>query len=115
MSFDMRVHIFVLLIQLGCNICQHHKILILAADLVLHRIEHIFDKNAVALCGIVDHDVGDRTDELTVLNDGRAAQECAQVGITFFNKKFISQEFNENCLKKRCICAASFQYDIDKS
>ena len=36
------------------------------------RLQHILDKNAVAARGIRDHHVGDRADELTVLNDGRA-------------------------------------------
>ena len=35
--------------------------------------EHIFNEDAIADCGVIDHDVGDGSDELAVLNDGRAA------------------------------------------
>ena len=35
--------------------------------------EHIFDIDAVAFLGIVNHDVGDGADELAVLDDGTAA------------------------------------------
>ena len=38
-----------------------------------HIDEHIFEKDSIARCRIVDEDVGHRADELTVLNDGRAA------------------------------------------
>ena len=37
-------------------------------------VQHIFDENAVPHGGIVDQNVGYSTDELAVLNDGRAAQ-----------------------------------------
>ena len=53
----------------------------------LCRTQHIFDKNAVARGGIVDHHVGDRADELVVLNDWRARQECGQVGTKVSNGK----------------------------
>ena len=35
-------------------------------------VEHILDEDTVARGGVVDEHVGDSTDELTVLNDGRA-------------------------------------------
>ena len=37
------------------------------------RIQHVFDKDAVAHCGIIDENVGRCADELAVLNDGTAA------------------------------------------
>ena len=49
-------------------------------------IQHILNENAVASGGIVDQHVGDRSDELAVLNDGRARHECVQVGTTHFYK-----------------------------
>ena len=55
----------------------------------LHGGEHIFDENSVSRGGIVDEDVRHRADELAVLNDGRAAQVCGQVGTTVFYKIFI--------------------------
>ena len=58
----------------------------------LRRIQHILNENAVPNRGIVDHHVGDRSDQLAVLDDGRAAHECVQVGTTVFNKKFKSQK-----------------------
>ena len=36
----------------------------------LRRIQHIFDEDAVARGGIVNEHVGDRADELAVLDDG---------------------------------------------
>ena len=56
----------------------------------LCRVQHIFDKDAVAAGGVVDHNVSHRADKLAVLNDGRARHECGQVGTTVFYKKFIS-------------------------
>ena len=38
----------------------------------LRGVQHIFDEDAVAACGVVYKHVGDRADELAVLNDGRA-------------------------------------------
>ena len=38
-------------------------------------VEHIFDEDAVALCGIIYQNVCDCSDELAVLNDGAARQE----------------------------------------
>ena len=55
----------------------------------LRRIQHILNENSVPRCGIVDHNVGDCADKLTVLDYRRAAHECGQVGTTVFNKKFI--------------------------
>ena len=52
------------------------------------RGEHVFDKDSVAHAGIVDHHVGDRADELTVLDDWATRHECGQEGTTLFNGKF---------------------------
>ena len=41
-------------------------------------IEHILNENSVARGGIVDENVGDSSDKLAVLNDGRAGHECGQ-------------------------------------
>ena len=46
----------------------------------LHRIEHIFNENAVPRGGIVDQHVGDRTDELAVLNDGEPDTSVVKKG-----------------------------------
>ena len=46
--------------------------------------EHIFDKDAVAAGGIAHQNVGDRADELYVLDDGTAAHECVNIGATPF-------------------------------
>ena len=54
----------------------------------LARIQHIFNENSVSHAGIVYHNVCDRADELSVLNDGAAAHECGQEGTTLFNEKF---------------------------
>ena len=51
------------------------------------RIQHILDKNAVARGGIVYENVGECADDLAVLNDGRAGQECGQQRTTLFNEK----------------------------
>ena len=50
----------------------------------LTRIKHIFNEDAVALGRLVDGDVGNGADELTVLDDGRARHECGQEGTTNF-------------------------------
>ena len=50
-----------------------------------HRVYHILDKDPVPRGRIVDQHVGDRTDELAVLNDWAAAQVCGQEGTTNFN------------------------------
>ena len=39
----------------------------------LRRVQHIFDEDAVARGGVVDHNVRYRADELTVLNDRASA------------------------------------------
>ena len=51
--------------------------------------QHILNENSVSRGGIVDEDVRDRSDELTVLNDGAARRECDQVGTTKLNGNFI--------------------------
>ena len=58
----------------------------------LRGVQHILNENAVARGGIVDHNVRHRAHKLAVLDDGRAAHECGQVGTTVFNKKFKSQK-----------------------
>ena len=56
----------------------------------LTRIQHIFNENSVSGCRIVDEDVGDRADELAVLDDGATRHECVQVGTTLFINSFVS-------------------------
>ena len=34
------------------------------------RIEHIFNKDTVSRCGVVDQDMGHGTDQFAVLDDG---------------------------------------------
>ena len=64
---------------------------VLRRSLLWHlcRGKHIFNKYAIPHRRIVYHNVGDRADELAVLNDGRAAQECGQVGTTVLFKEDI--------------------------
>ena len=64
---DNFFHIFSCFVALRCPRLRH-----------LRRVEHIFNENAVARGGIVDENVGDRPDKLTVLDDGGAAHECGQ-------------------------------------
>ena len=52
----------------------------------LRRAEHILDENSVAGCRIVYHDVSHCSDQLAVLDNGRARHECVQVGTTVFTK-----------------------------
>ena len=54
----------------------------------LRRAEHIFNENPVARGWVVYKNVRDSSYELAVLNYGRAAHECVQVGTTHFNGKF---------------------------
>ena len=54
----------------------------------LHRIEHIFNENAVPRGGIVDEDVRHSPHQFAVLDDGGVGHECDQVGTTVFNEKF---------------------------
>ena len=44
--------------------------------------QHFFDEDAVAGGGIGDKDMGDRADDLAVLENGAAAHECVNVGPT---------------------------------
>jgi len=60
--------------------------------LIFCRIQHIFNQYPIPLGGVVDKNVGHSADELAVLDDGRAARECVQVGTTVFSKKFKSQK-----------------------
>ena len=55
----------------------------------LRRVQHILNEDTVSGCGIIDHNVGHRTDQLAVLNDGAAAHECGQVGTTVLLKENI--------------------------
>ena len=52
-------------------------------------VQHIFNENAVAARGVVDHDVRYRADELAVLDDGGAGHECGQERTTKFVIFFI--------------------------
>ena len=51
-----------------------------------HIREHILQKDAVSRGGVVDEDVGDGTDELAVLNDGRADGSVLEKGESFLTK-----------------------------
>ena len=51
-----------------------------------HLTQHVVDKYSVPRGGVVDQDMGDRTDELAVLDQGGARQECGQEGTTKFPK-----------------------------
>ena len=55
---------------------------------ISHLIQHILNENSISHCRIIDEDVGDRADNLAVLNNRRAAHEGVQVGTTFLNGKF---------------------------
>ena len=46
------------------------------------RGQHLFDKDAVAGGGVGDENVGDRADDLAVLQDGATAHECVNIGPT---------------------------------
>ena len=54
-----------------------------------YLLQHIFDEDAVPRGGVVDEDMGDGSDQLAILHDGRAAHECVQVRTTVFNGKLI--------------------------
>ena len=56
--------------------------------MVLCRSQHILNENSVTRGGVVDEHVRHSSDELAVLDDGAARQECGQVGTTVFNEKF---------------------------
>ena len=60
-----------------------------AAHFHLRCGEHIFNENSIPRCRIVYKNVGDGSNDLAVLNDGRAGQVCGQEGTTLFNEKFI--------------------------
>jgi hypothetical protein len=55
----------------------------------LHGSEHVFNKDAVSRCRIIDQNVRHSTYKLSVLDNGRARHECGQVGTTVFYKIFI--------------------------
>ena len=60
-----------------------------------HIDRHVLQKNAVPRGGIVDEDVCYRADELSVLDDRRARQECGQNRTT----KSIKKMFLNFCAK----------------
>ena len=45
---------------------------------ISHPIEHIFHKDAVSDGRVIDENVGDSSDQLAVLQNGRARQVCGQ-------------------------------------
>ena len=81
-----------------------------------HADDHILDKYSVHYGGVIDHHVCHRSYELAVLNDGRAAHECGQVGTTFlFNFAFFGQSRTPVPTKLFCIgrggaCSSRFFY-----
>ena len=52
------------------------------------RVQHVFNKDAVAGGGIVDEDMGHGTDEFAVLNEWTAGHECVNIGPTSFFRNF---------------------------
>ena len=61
---------------------------------VAYLIQHILNKYAVALGGVVYRDVSHRSNELSVLDNWRAAHECGQEGTThFYNYLTVSTLF----------------------
>ena len=63
--------------------CQHR-----------HIDQHILGKDPVAGGGIIDQNVGHGTDELAVLNDRRARQECGQERTTKFNQNLTMEIYD---------------------
>ena len=47
-------------------------------------IEHILDENTIPFGWLVDQDVGHSAHQLPVLEDGRSAHECVNIGTTLF-------------------------------
>ena len=47
-------------------------------------IQHIFDEDAVAGCGVVHKNMGDGADELAVLDNGTAGHFCVKYGTKEF-------------------------------
>ena len=47
-------------------------------------VQHVFDENAIAGGGVVHKNMGDRANELAVLDDGAAGHECVNIGSTLF-------------------------------
>ena len=41
-------------------------------------IQHVFDEDAVASCGIIHKNMGNGSNKLAVLDNGAAAHECDQ-------------------------------------
>ena len=48
-------------------------------------VYHVFDEDAVAGGGVVDENMGNRADQLAILDDGAAAHQCVNIGPTFFS------------------------------
>ena len=72
-----------------------------------HINQHVFGKDAVARCGIVDQHVGHNSHGLVVLNDGGALQECGQERTTVFNEKFTKG----TTLFERCALVIRFAFN----
>ena len=54
------------------------------------RQQHFFNKNGIPAGGIVNKDMGHRTDELAVLQDGGAAHQCVNIGPTRYRFLILS-------------------------
>ena len=54
---------------------------------LLRRVQHIFDKYAVAACGVGDENVSDGADELTVLHDGRSRHSLNYSAASFLENR----------------------------
>ena len=56
--------------------------------------QHILDENSVSRGGVTNEDVGDRPDELSVLDDRAAAHECVHAGTTIINRNLIIESIH---------------------
>ncbi len=54
------------------------------ADSLSRRIQHVFNKDAVSLGGVVYQNIGHRPHQPAVLDDGTSRHECVKGGTTIF-------------------------------
>ena len=92
-----RGQLFYSILPLRC-LCHGH----------LRCIQHIFDEDSVAGCGIVDEHMRYRSHELAVLDDRAAAHECGQEGTTKFNRDLTVESINRLKLKQQVPFLKSF-------
>ena len=53
------------------------------------RLQHVLQKNAIALSGVVHQNMRYSAYKFTVLDNGTAAHGCVKIGTTFFEISFI--------------------------